>query len=601
MAPEDEQLEELARSLADIAADVDEGDAEAPGESIDDIDVREILSAINFDQGGGDVPAPTGADASASVEQGEPENYRQANARKAREARAAKRARGAAEMASVAVVSSSSQAPQLSSGSVGGVGSTALAVYVPTDILSAVKSDAFGPFSAPHLQAALSGAARYMAARLGKTRDPDVATLATMFLDEYEGKVETKAALVDRLRVDGAKVDKVMPLMTSALVTLEQVARRRLEVLSTRAFLDPLVYVDACRYDETAMRAVSAHVSHLVAQPALEGREGSRLPQVRRVVIGTDLGPHKFFQTECTFAMLARARATLDGAGDSEAFVALKGSTATFVQSVQSNTAENYKIALGRVARPAPETMEFKLPVRLATSDSHPSNLKAERDMARVRGGAVGHLFFPCDMHIAAGCHTKVAALVKDDVSSLLAVSLSLCLAGSMRQFRKCVVEDVKERLVFLHGRPPHSAAKYKEHVMDLFMSRGPDVRLRRSLAQLYLPGDWRNDAEIEYFYQSPGSDDVIDETHLRAVIARGVARAIANRSLTTYPRHRWLGFDLSIDEIGLLEVTHGILGTAIAVSVVSFYLGVAFWRWRPRPREWRRWRPSDRRRRGRN
>ena len=149
---------------------------------------------------------------------------------------------------------------------------------------------------------------------------------------------------------------------------------------------------------------------------------------------------------------------------------------------------------------------------------------------------------------------------MKDDISSLLHMSLCLSASSSMRQFRECLIEVVKSRLVFLHGRPPHSAAVYRQHALDMFLARGPDWMVRRSMVTLFLPGDWRNEEEVEYYFHMPGIDDQLPEEDLKPVIAAGVARALANRQFTTYPRNRWVGFDLSIGQLGILEVAHGLL-----------------------------------------
>ena len=163
--------------------------------------------------------------------------------------------------------------------------------------------------------------------------------------------------------------------------------------------------------------------------------------------------------------------------------------------------------------------------LRLTSSDKHASNLKAERELCHARGDTFSSLGFTCDVHTVAGCHTKCGVLMKDDISGLLNMALSLAASSYMRKFRQCLIDVVEERLVFLHGRPPHSAVEYRQHAMDLFLARGPDWRARRSMLALVLPGDWRNEDQVEYYFHMPGVDDRVPEAELRQVIAAGVVR----------------------------------------------------------------------------
>ena len=79
----------------------------------------------------------------------------------------------------------------------------------------------------------------------------------------------------------------------------------------------------------------------------------------------------------------------------------------------------------------------------------------------------------------------------------------------------------------------------------------------------VYLTGDWRNQNRVEYIFQSPGLDDQLDLDTLGNMVAFGVARTLTSRQFRTYPRSRWLGFDLTLVQLGLLEATHGILSHA--------------------------------------
>ena len=94
---------------------------------------------------------------------------------------------------------------------------------------------------------------------------------------------------------------------------------------------------------------------------------------------------------------------------------------------------------------------------------------------------------------------------------------------------------------------------------------------MRRMLVQIYLSGDWRNHERVEYYFQSPGKDNTMDEGSLRQVIAYGVVQCLASAKLHVYPRHRWVGFDRSLDQLGILESAHGILRSAYRRFISTF------------------------------
>ena len=71
------------------------------------------------------------------------------------------------------------------------------------------------------------------------------------------------------------------------------------------------------------------------------------------------------------------------------------------------------------------------------------------------------------------------------------------------------------------------------------------------------LTGDWRNTKNVE-IYVPVGT--ALDGKLIRRNVTRVVSYCLLGRSFQDYPRHRWTGADLSIDQVGLCAAVHGLL-----------------------------------------
>lgn len=554
-AGEEPDLEALAAMFADIAAGVPEELGEEEESEEHGMDIAACLVAL------GQAPSGVVHGQAPPAEQEEPhfENPRARNAWRARQALARKRQR--LMEAKAAPIVSHSNAAASSALALPQEGRPLPHVRVPSGVLDSIRSGIAPTFAGPHLQAALHACLRLADAQRMPT-DEVVGQLVQFACVESEGRVETTIAVAEKLGIDRGRVDRLMPASCSCLVNMEQLLQRRVELAMSGVALQKLVFVDGSRYDETPMETRTADVSHaIVAKPVLVGKErkGKKTlrPSVRRTVLASDTGASKLFQTEAAYGMLCKVDTS--GAGGSK-LVGIIGRPATWIQQLEQNSAELYKRALVQVCKATTASLSHDLPVRLAASDKNAANVKAEKGLVRDRSNPwLGFSFF-CDIHTAAGCHTKTAKLVESDIKGLLNISLSVLLTGNMRRFRRCMRADIVSRLSLLHGRPPARAEEYRQHALELFLSRGPDYLFKRSLIQVYLPGDWTNHDEIEFYYHSPDAEGLMDEQDLRETIADGVVRCLANHSLRRYRRDRWVGFDLAIDQLGLLEAAHGIL-----------------------------------------
>ena len=551
-----DDLEAVAGLLSGIADDLNSPTSDDEPMDADDLDAT--LRAMRHDVPDAACPVPHhGDDPPEPPPAAEPANPRAAILARARAAKAEKRLKALAD----------ARAAQVEGGTaLGGsegvlvAGSSAeprrAPIVVPSAILTCIDSRLTGPFQGPHLQAGVQSAARATAPR-ESAHGADVSKVVDFLCKSAEVPVETKGALAERLAVDRSTLDKMVPAMANAVLVLDQTSRRQHES-AFRQDLEPLLFVDAARYDETPMKMSTAHTELLVPQVSA-GRpaQNALAPPAARISLGVGKGTSKLLQTECSFGMFLKQPTAPD---DVAKYVGVRGNVATFVQDLVCGTGEAYANALQHASSPSPCSQEFRLPMRLCTTDKGSANSVAERILMSRRSGSWSHLQASCDVHTAAGCHTKTSVLVSKDVSSLLHMALGLQLTGNMQKFRRCVIEDIRSRMVWKHGTPSQSATAFRRHVLDLFLARGPDYRARRASLQVYLSGDWRNQQHVEYHFHNPGMDDQLDRRKLAHMIALGVARTLTSRQIAVYPRHRWVGFDLSLDQLGLLEAAHGIL-----------------------------------------
>ena len=162
--------------------------------------------------------------------------------------------------------------------------------------------------------------------------------------------------------------------------------------------------------------------------------------RVRGSKVVSDTAPTELFQTRMTTTILVEATPAPTAAAAAAAAAAadqlflFSGNPVTWIQTLESASAECLKAAL-QATSPVPRASQaFGMRVRAATSDRLAANLKAERALAAERGLGWVSLQSACDVRSAAGAHTKALAFVSDFISFMVNLSLSLRLHGNMRR-----------------------------------------------------------------------------------------------------------------------------------------------------------------------
>ena len=89
----------------------------------------------------------------------------------------------------------------------------------------------------------------------------------------------------------------------------------------------------------------------------------------------------------------------------------------------------------------------------------------------------------PCEASRPSSINNAVEVLdVKDLMSQLVHLSLSLRMSGHMKQFRACMCTVMELKLALLQSAFGAEAADYRSHILELFLARGQLFAMRRSL-----------------------------------------------------------------------------------------------------------------------
>ena len=83
--------------------------------------------------------------------------------------------------------------------------------------------------------------------------------------------------------------------------------------------------------------------------------------------------------------------------------------------------------------------------------------------------------------------------------------------------------------------------------------------------------GDWQSDTIEVYVPQ----DSSLTPDAMEEQLANGLVTALAGAQYDSYPRHRWTGADLAVDQCGLLESVHR-LGSGTYARFLDLLAGTA-------------------------
>ena len=418
-------------------------------------------------------------------------------------------------------------------------------------------------------QTLLGGLFEDIVALLGRLRgqpavDGTVQKLGAFYLEQPRALHATKAAIGHLLQVNPKKIEPALRSLGSALLHTDRAARHQVEQQIAQSGAHLLLYLDLNRFDETPMKVSQRQPLDSVVQAALgqpaateEGVQQSflRRNEARAQPMARGAATAKLFASEQRFGMLLKLSPDQVQEGQSP-YLFLQGLALTSLQVLEKATGMVMKDALLANNSVSSEACKFNYKVRLSTTDMAPANALAERSIVADRDGAWSHLHLPCNVHIISRIFQKVFSFADADVSGMINFSLSLSLGPPMERFRKTLATVVSEKLVVIPGTCPRGAEEYRHFVLQLFGSTGSNLALKQFLLRNLPNGDWRESARVEV-YVEPGI--AYDEGRLREEVTSALLLSLVGKNFSTYPRHRWLGCDISTDEFGLCEAVHGL------------------------------------------
>eukprot|EP00971_Amphidinium_carterae_P351371 6492079-Amphidinium_carterae.1 len=326
------------------------------------------------------------------------------------------------------------------------------------------------------------------------------------------------------------------------------------------------VYIDAVAYDETQMRSSTKGdtISGVIEQPSsCPSTTDLATMQMLEQSIKTETTNCKVLQIRQWQALLLKVE---------HLSVQLFGNNISPLQVMERTTAEVLKACLQRVSSVSFSHKDFAMQTRHHCSDKAAYNSKAERGIAAERHGKWVSLGTFCDIHVTSTCHSKTyQTLMADDVQGLCRLSLSLQSASAMSGFRKALRVEIRSRLKVMEGAVDSEARRHKENCMKLFLGGESKNEVLHKMLLARLPnGDWRDGNSVHYIVQ-PGQ---LESTNLQEVVQlveSGLLWVMTGCKPKVYPRHRWTGADITIDQLAKVEMVHRLLSHSYRRFVTSF------------------------------
>lgn len=249
------------------------------------------------------------------------------------------------------------------------------------------------------------------------------------------------------------------------------------------------------------------------------------------------------------------------------------GYVPTVLQALQEKKAEDILTAELRVEESISLmeacSKEFSVAVQLITTDRDGTNMKAERGIQYLHDH-FSTLHLPCDVHKLSTSLGSMLNLVPQAVTGIVNFGLLLRPAGAVQRFRDCLMESIRDKLRVIIGPPPDGQPrKHRESVYRTFLGSSfsnADVEQRHHLIRIsqikilsfFLNGDLEDEEEICFHCPCQISREVALE-----LFNLYVPYALLPKSIAIFPRHRWHGVEIPVDQLALISAHHGLLRAA--------------------------------------
>ena len=211
----------------------------------------------------------------------------------------------------------------------------------------------------------------------------------------------------------------------------------------------------------------------------------------------------------------------------------------------------------------------FNQCIQLTTTDRDGSNHRAEAGINRLKPEwDLMHL--PCDVHKASTATNNLFKLVPNMVTGIVNFGLLLRIGGSVQKFRRCIRDEIVSKLKVIVAPPPDGYVQdYRHQVYATYLqgncsnedalSRNQFLRVRQiEVLNFFLNGDLQDTNCIQWY-----APYAIKHEDACKLLCRYVPFALLPRGVSVFPRHRWHGCEIPIDQLGLLAAHHNLLKSA--------------------------------------
>ena len=439
---------------------------------------------------------------------------------------------------------------------------------VPGDIVHAIEQATQVTTQRPSLTPHCSQALAWIQ-HLGPQARSDLAVQKfSDFFVQAKKAIHTSKEVVGRLVAEHpSKIEGCLSALANSFLHVDHLSKQALEQALLDSDCTLLLHLEVVKYDETPMKVTEKDI----LQRLMPGRSAPQQPDPAvpgqaagsdavldssRFIIGKGTTTAKLFASESTFGYLVRLPAEPGDAGVPPLLL-LVFSNLTHLQVLGRATASVMTAALQDQMPTSPHLHGFARKVRLTTVDQAPANALTEKNIMSSRQGWSNALF-PCNVHIIAGCHSKSFSIFSDLISGVINFSLSLSHSSTMAKFRQSMAQVVGDPSKFeiLRGSSSPAATAFRHFIIDVFCQSGANAKLRAYLLLRLPNGDWQRRDKIEV-YVAPLTD--VDEAKLRKQVVTALLMCLGGRAFRVYPRHRWIGADAALDQVGICLAIHSL------------------------------------------
>ena len=401
-----------------------------------------------------------------------------------------------------------------------------------------------------------------LAAQTETDLDEDYNKLHVAYIDAGVG-YHCSSTLVKAQSLDVArrKLENKLCRLTLAQIIHLRMKRTLLEQqLCLRMAPQSLVaYIEAACYDETPLKVAikGDSLSHCTTTTDPHGGAGSTETEMATALQQLDgnarLGSMstKILQTREMYAMMIQVHGQ---------FIKILGDTVCPLQAVESTSGECIREALVRNSSTSIWSRQFGWTSRCATTDQAGGNLRAERGLSEARGQHWPTLWVPCDVHISTNAmRSTYDSLMATHVTGILSTALSLRHSSSLQLFRASLRDIIASRLKILEGVPGPSVVAYRKAMLKVFTATSSTVPQRVLLATLP-NGNWANHDAVEWYMPLGTPRERVDGSRVSAMLEAGLCYCLIGSKPHLWQRHRWLGSEIAVEELGKLQMVHGLL-----------------------------------------